>query len=733
MNKKNDVILSIGLIVKNEEEHLARCLDSLKPIMEALPCQLIITDTGSTDSTMEIAQKYTKEIYEFEWCDDFAAARNFGLEKAKGQWFMFIDADEWFEDCKDLIDFFKTGEYKNYKNATYIARNYVNSKDKNNFEDHALGRLFQNRDNMKFKGSIHESIDMCLPIKELKSHVNHYGYAIDNSKEFRASKADRNLKLLLKEFENEPDNDRWAYLLSKEYASSQNKAKYRQLIRKVYDKTRDNYENDYLPYFVYQLALIFKDEGVPDKGIEILKKYKKSQKKKEVWNLDILAALVDLSINVKSFNEAIKYGEEYFRLFHSLKKGKLETGISGIVTKVTFINEESAVTITNLMAQAYLYKEENQKAVDTVMELDFNIIIREDLKDIFKIVFYAAFAEARWGLIPELYVKVLNLQNSEKVKMFGEMLEEKIMTDLAAYENVASAFNEYGELQESFEEDNYVMLQNLRFSMIEGDNDYTSNIVEQFLQRNTEEIISPIFAEFVLFALSIEKYTNKIIDKIDIEDLHLYTHKLNNMYTNLGQMFVNVLPGYSFIFSITDRKAQFWVICLMEIILVRNASKSNVEAKEISELFSIYLEKSYNYMKEFYNESILQDENVTLLPRSYRFIYYAYKAYLMKSKGDYMQYVKLLKQAISQYPVMASVVKILIDDIDIESESVQTIKEVENIEFKFYARAIKEKIKEIAKSGMQNEAIELLNSYKKVNPEDKLGIIELERVLEIDN
>ena len=82
--------ISLCMIVKNESEVLARCLDSIHDLVE----EIIIVDTGSSDNTKEIARKYTDLIYDFEWCDDFAAARNYAFSKATKSYIYSADADE---------------------------------------------------------------------------------------------------------------------------------------------------------------------------------------------------------------------------------------------------------------------------------------------------------------------------------------------------------------------------------------------------------------------------------------------------------------------------------------------------------------------------------------------------------------------------------------------------------------------------------------------------------------
>ena len=82
--------ISLCMIVKNEGHNLHRCLQSVQGFVN----QIIVVDTGSEDNTVEIARSYGAEVHFFEWCDDFAAARNHSLSFATGDWILVLDADE---------------------------------------------------------------------------------------------------------------------------------------------------------------------------------------------------------------------------------------------------------------------------------------------------------------------------------------------------------------------------------------------------------------------------------------------------------------------------------------------------------------------------------------------------------------------------------------------------------------------------------------------------------------
>lgn len=95
MPYKDTMKLSVCLIVKNEEKVIERCLDCVKKFAD----EIVVVDTGSTDKTKTLAQKYTDKVFDFVWCNDFSKARNFAFEKATCDYVMWVDADDVISDA----------------------------------------------------------------------------------------------------------------------------------------------------------------------------------------------------------------------------------------------------------------------------------------------------------------------------------------------------------------------------------------------------------------------------------------------------------------------------------------------------------------------------------------------------------------------------------------------------------------------------------------------------------
>ncbi len=87
--------ISICVIMKNEEKNMENFLSAIKKHFKNYPYELILVDTGSTDATISIAEKYTDKIFHFQWINDFSAARNFSLSCASNDWILVLDCDEY--------------------------------------------------------------------------------------------------------------------------------------------------------------------------------------------------------------------------------------------------------------------------------------------------------------------------------------------------------------------------------------------------------------------------------------------------------------------------------------------------------------------------------------------------------------------------------------------------------------------------------------------------------------
>ena len=192
---KNKIILSVGMIVKNEEKHLDNCLSALKKLLDRVPSELIIVDTGSTDKTKEIALKYTDKVYDFEWIGDFSAARNYGLEKAVGEWFMSVDADEYLDDDFDeMVKFFTMPEVnQRYNSASFVIINYSSMETSKSVVDEFLApRLVRLMDGVCFHDKIHEWLPQPNPHGVFSTKFHHYGYTFDDQ-DLLERKGERNV------------------------------------------------------------------------------------------------------------------------------------------------------------------------------------------------------------------------------------------------------------------------------------------------------------------------------------------------------------------------------------------------------------------------------------------------------------------------------------------------------------------------------------------------------------
>ena len=219
-----DVQISLCMIVKNEEESLVRCLESVKDIVS----EMIIVDTGSTDSTVEIAEKYGAKVFLYDWDESFSNARNFSLSKASMDWILIMDADDEFEkaDTHKLLNLVRN-KYSNVNVYFMETLSYVGEVPDSNVIMNLNVRLIRNGKGYKFEGDIHEQIkagpeDENKPeaIKVESIRIYHYGYL--NKTVQAKNKRNRNMSIIQKELDKDPDNFFMLFNMGTEYYAMSN-------------------------------------------------------------------------------------------------------------------------------------------------------------------------------------------------------------------------------------------------------------------------------------------------------------------------------------------------------------------------------------------------------------------------------------------------------------------------------------------------------------------------------
>lgn len=268
--------VTVCIIAKNEEKHIENCLKHLKKY----DLEVIVTDTGSTDRTREIAEKYADKVVDFEWVNDFAAARNYCTSFATNNWILAIDCDEYVTSIDVRILRILMQKYPRYTGVLRL-KNLIpegNNGAKGYVSDD-VPRMY-NKNYFQFDFPIHEQLrfkdksksDDVMEAFLLPIECIHHGYALTG--DAMRKKQERNIKLLEGSIEEDPTNGYYFFQMGQSNFVLGDVDKAIESYEKGMSLV-DNLDNVYVPEMIMSLAKAYTAKKRFEDALNFIEKYVK--------------------------------------------------------------------------------------------------------------------------------------------------------------------------------------------------------------------------------------------------------------------------------------------------------------------------------------------------------------------------------------------------------------------------------------------------------------------------
>lgn len=694
----HEVRLTVTMIVKNEEKKLDRCLSSLKPLMDAVPSELIVTDTGSTDHTVEIAKKYTEHILHFKWCNDFAAARNVGISAAHGEWLLIIDADEWFDDTAPLVKFFNSGECDSYNSGQLVVQNYT-SLNENKYDISYSYRLMRVYPGVRYYNTVHEDLPINQPVKSLDLILNHDGY-VYFSQEDRERHEGRNSALIKKELQKDPDDIKalsqyCAQFLNTDMQKTERYARHG--VEVALRQDPDDASGNVLRMENILLKVLNNEKKYRDVLLEVPKALL-HMKQPCVFHLEFYYIAQIAAVQLQDYKKTLEYGKKYLQMYSLYEAGKMDRS-QLMYADFRFNRPEYAriAAISNNKALLALGKtSEVRDFLNQLNVADENATENGD----FDLCTEYANAVNNWQVLTRYYEKLLALNDGQKLKNFFNCIDAYCANYPSRRENILRVFAERNG------DDNYTLTCRLQFAEYENDLKKADLILDTM--RKKDSLWNGYESEAFYYILKRKVNLIPYLSHIDLDDISLFAMRMDTQHDNFSEIIKDYAAAYSF----ENPKALFCMSLLLErAVLRKNAEKNE---GQYGRLILAYFQNLAHYVYCIYKPDILSPAGISALPRVYRFGYYAGEALRAKQQGDGVHYLESLRAGLKVYPVMEEPITFLLKRLE-EKQEKQAARAKE---FEELARQAKKNIECFIAQGDLKQAGAYTLQLAKLIPED---------------
>ena len=596
--------LSISLLASDRPAALERCLDSLLPLLMQIPSELIVVTTGTDARIRKIVSGYTDQIVPFVWCNDFSAARNAGLNTAHGEWFLYLDDDEWFEDTSEIINFFQSGEYRKYGVAVYNIRNYIDWYGMV-YSDSKAPRLVKIVPESRFINSIHEElVPRPAPCKYLDTFVHHYGYVKDQN-QIGTPKASRNIPLLLDDIRKRPCYAKNYVQIVQEYRHARDWEKAEEYCRKGLKYCRKSELAPFHRWLLADLIEILYAKGDCKKAEEeiltILRQYKPCELVRLVAYLTLNKIYIKLGKPEKSVHCGIQYEETltYMDDNSMLWRQQACGNLSEMRVKRPHVLYKIRI---NCLEQALSYGDTKQ-AVFFLVRLPW----KEETK------------------IQEFY-PIFDFLKDKYDDLFRDILKE-------------------------FPADSPYMLLQQAIDTADKEKENHRILLEQCIQ-NTQSY--HLQCQIVKEAIRSEIDLARIVTAFELD---LWKKCIAEIVNNLTD---SELPKAWNALNVLKRQKGLYAVLLEWVLYERKLVRGYLTGQEFIDALREYTECILTYYREQYCAEMFQDEKRLFLPKECRFGMLLSNALLKLEFTEFPEAVRLLRLAISLNPKMTGVIQELI-------------------------------------------------------------------------
>lgn len=672
------MLLSIGMMIKNEEKHLRECLQSLKFLLNNIESELIIIDTGSTDNSVNIAKCFTDKVFFHSWNDNFSEMRNKVISYCTGEWVMVIDGDEVLENPTEIINFIKSKNRKDFNTALLTVKNLTDEKDLSSFSVLSSPRLFRKDKDFYYEGVVHNQPIFKGPIIKLNSSLIHYGY-ISTDKELMERKFIRTVSLLKKELEREPLNFYYWCQLSVSYSMHNEYDKGMEYSIKAYEILKNNGLNSSEYIYVYmQLSYCYLMNKEYKKAIEIC--LEGINLKSGI--LDLYFYLAKSQMMTKEYKNAIKNYEEYLNISKNIEKFS-DTNVSlHTLGKYEYAYYDLVIALKETEDYENAFNYCKKITDEKLMELNSNNFIYlccklkeyEYLYEYYNSIITNTSIEVEFEKIMELHQS--NISNAEKLE-------------------ISSVFSNIDNI--------YGLLNKIRYSIFTNE-ELDININDYLISSINLNNLSDYYGDFIYYLIlnNIDiSDTLKFVRELDFNRFFVY---LSDKYKEFGENILLYLEKNNFdqeLYSLRIKKSlERYAVILCDL-----------DEREFSDLFNRYVDDGILYINSIYSkELILNEEIYELKNEEEAFFVYMIKADLVKD-SDKKAYISYLRKALAVYPYMRRGIEVLLNKFNNDINLVDN--ELEN-----YKIQVKNTIRVLIENNNIEDAKAIIAEYEEIIHDD---------------